>query len=454
MKKCTSCTKDLPEAALHCVFCGAKQPPAPAVPASAMAKTAFGYSANEVLDQLRGPGTPGPQQPAYPPPQQPAYQPPQQQSYQPPQPAYQPPRAHPPSQPPPGFQPLAPAAPANAKTIAVAPAPGPAPQPYQPPPQQQAAYQQTMPAPYQQPQGGPYQGGPIGGGMGINAPNPHTPPPFSPMQGTPPYAQARVGARPVEPWRDSLKIVMFVWGAVMLAAFVAPKRTEPELVFAWKGLGDAPAKAMVMTLLYPAIGLLAIVFAAIPLATIVRGIAATVLALAGIVVPIAVGGTTDWHVLVGLAMFFTLIPGLILRNEYTDSLLARVLVTIGVICVLLPVLIPNGGDIPLVGTFKQLMDAPGKAKFDPIVDIGLVVIVVMSLLAWMPGPATGGAKIFAWVIILWATAVKMLGGAFVHANDVGKLFKAPAALLEWGTLAALMALSGYGLATVFGKQLE
>ena len=34
MKKCASCTKDLPDAALHCVFCGAKQPPAPAVAAS------------------------------------------------------------------------------------------------------------------------------------------------------------------------------------------------------------------------------------------------------------------------------------------------------------------------------------------------------------------------------------------------------------------------------------
>ena len=48
MKKCASCTKDLPDAALHCVFCGAKQPPAPAVQ-QGLAKTAFGYSANEVL---------------------------------------------------------------------------------------------------------------------------------------------------------------------------------------------------------------------------------------------------------------------------------------------------------------------------------------------------------------------------------------------------------------------
>ncbi|HEY0251147.1 MAG TPA: hypothetical protein VGC41_06450, partial [Kofleriaceae bacterium] len=51
MKKCASCTKDLPEAALHCVFCGVKQPPAPAVQPG-LAKTAFGYS-NEQLQQLK-----------------------------------------------------------------------------------------------------------------------------------------------------------------------------------------------------------------------------------------------------------------------------------------------------------------------------------------------------------------------------------------------------------------
>ena len=60
MKKCASCTKDLPEAALHCVFCGAKQPPAPAVQPG-LAKTAFGYS-NEMMEQLRQPpNRPSPQ---------------------------------------------------------------------------------------------------------------------------------------------------------------------------------------------------------------------------------------------------------------------------------------------------------------------------------------------------------------------------------------------------------
>ncbi|HET9624687.1 MAG TPA: hypothetical protein VFP84_25140, partial [Kofleriaceae bacterium] len=66
MKKCASCTKDLPDAALHCVFCGAKQPPAPAVQAG-LARTAFEYGTNApgplgtaptMIDTARAPARP------------------------------------------------------------------------------------------------------------------------------------------------------------------------------------------------------------------------------------------------------------------------------------------------------------------------------------------------------------------------------------------------------------
>ena len=99
MKKCASCTKDLPEAALHCVFCGAKQPPAPAVQPG-LAKTAFGYS-NEMMEQLKQSGgqAPRPQPGSQPPP---SYAPPQQQGYPPPQ-----------------QQSFAPIAPSNAATVFV-----------------------------------------------------------------------------------------------------------------------------------------------------------------------------------------------------------------------------------------------------------------------------------------------------------------------------------------------
>src|SRR5947207_10707473 len=80
LKKCASCTKDLPDAALHCVFCGAKQPPAPAV-AGSVAKTVMGHSSNEVIEALKAQAARNPAPAAAP--------------YTPPAPAPAPPRSAP-----------------------------------------------------------------------------------------------------------------------------------------------------------------------------------------------------------------------------------------------------------------------------------------------------------------------------------------------------------------------
>jgi hypothetical protein len=149
-----------------------------------------------------------------------------------------------------------------------------------------------------------------------------------------------------------------------------------------------------------------------------------------------------------------LVIGLLVRNEYVESLLARILVTIGVVAVLVPDLLPRGGEIPLVATFKGLIDLPGKAKLIPIAEIGRIVLVVMSLLAWTPGPATAAGKIFAWANILWLTAGSTLLG-LIALSDIGAVLShTPIAFTQWGMVAAMLAFIGYGFATVIGKQLE
>src|SRR5213078_2098009 len=89
-------------------------------------------------------------------------------------------------------------------------------------------------------------------------------------------------------------------------------------------------------------------------------------------------------------------------NEYRDSILPRLLVTLGVIGFLLPHLVPQGGAIPLVSTFKALIDLPGSQRVVPILQLAHITIVVISLLAWLPAPATGAAKVWAWFLILWS----------------------------------------------------
>jgi hypothetical protein len=196
------------------------------------------------------------------------------------------------------------------------------------------------------------------------------------------------------------------------------------------------------------------VFGAIPLMSLPRGILAAILGLAGLAVPIALADKLpEWQELLQIGGVLVLVPGLLVRNEYVESMLARILVTVGVVCVLVPYLIPSGGEIPLVNIFKGLLDAPGQAKVQFILEIAKIALVVVSLLAWMPGPATGGAKVFAWAIILFPV-VQFVVALLLSSHFVDQIKDAPGTLVVWVPAVVYSVFTGYGLATVFGKQLE
>jgi hypothetical protein len=184
------------------------------------------------------------------------------------------------------------------------------------------------------------------------------------------------------------------------------------------------------------------------------------------------GATPSWQSLVALASLLTLVPGLLVRQEYRDALLPRILVTVGVLTALVPYLVPTGGgDVPLVNNFKALIDAPGTIKVLAGLTIANLVVIVLCLLAWLPAPSSGAAKVFAWLVILWPLVahVTML---LLHADEIVDLLKASpnialfGPILEhmdkgggflpigWAVTAAYTAITSYGLATVFGKQLE
>jgi len=296
--------------------------------------------------------------------------------------------------------------------------------------------------------------------MGIHSPQQPTPAPLPTVPQ--PYLGAQTGvargSRAIEPWKDSLKLMMFVWGAVALAAFATPMSTDP-MGFNWDLIIDAPGKLKVVPLVWASVGLLSIVFAAIPMMTLPRGALATVLGLAGVFTPLAVaGGIGEPLKFLQLLGTLMLVPGLLLRNEYRDSLTARVLVTIGVVCNLLVYLVPDHGQIPLVMLFKALLNAGSHMEL-VIIPLAYLVLMVLCLLVWMPGPATAGAKIFAWVVILFPVAVFLL--LLISDGHIGDIAsKAPGTLLLWvigfeGSVGVVYAvLVGYGAATVIGKQLE
>jgi hypothetical protein len=159
-------------------------------------------------------------------------------------------------------------------------------------------------------------------------------------------------------------------------------------------------------------------------------------------------------VLVQLVAGIMLVAGLLVRNEYTESLFPRILVSVGVVAMIVLELLPAGGEIPLVHLFKALIDAPGKEKIVPLLELGQVVLVVLAVLVWMPGPASAGAKLFAWLLLLYPVFVHFVELA-LQDNFVDLAKAAPfTSLAAWVPEVTISVFICYGLATVFGKQLE
>jgi len=268
-------------------------------------------------------------------------------------------------------------------------------------------------------------------------------------------------SRPIEPWRDSTRLMMFLWGVALLVAFATPIQTNPKLIFLWTTLLEGTGTTRLPILTIAAVGLLSLIIAAVPMQSTPRGLIAALLGLAGIAVPIALVGVPPWQALSFMIGALVLVPGLLVREEYRHATLPRILVTAGAVGILIPFLVPQGGAIPLVAVFKGLFDHPGVGKVEPILQLALIVIVVMSLLAWLPAPVSGGAKVWAWFLILWSLIVHVT--MLVVGGNIGDAIKASPnhALLPWitggGGIAlgsAYLALVGYGLASVVGKQLE
>jgi hypothetical protein len=283
----------------------------------------------------------------------------------------------------------------------------------------------------------------------------------------PPYLASHTARslQPVEPWRDSLRLMMFLWGVALLAAFATPLRTSPDLVFHWNLVLDGAGTTRLLPLTIAAVGLLSVIIAAIPMQPVARGLIAVLLGLAGMGVPIGLAGAPPWQFLSPMIGMLVLIPGLLVRNEYRDSMIPRLLVTLGAIGVLLPNLLPQHGVIPLVNVFKTLIDVPGAAKVGPALVLGLITVVVMSLLAWLPAPVTGGAKVWAWLLILWVLITQGTQLALLLSRGTSALADAITgtpneAIASWifggalGIGSAYLVLVGYGLASVLGKQLE
>jgi hypothetical protein len=217
-----------------------------------------------------------------------------------------------------------------------------------------------------------------------------------------------------------------------------------------------------------AVGVLSLVLAAVPMSPLPRGLMAGLLGASAILVPellfLTKGdlGLPQIMQLLGVLGVLTIVPGLLMRSEYRAAMLPKILVTVGALLILVPTLIPQNDSLPLVEYFKALFDAPAKFKIKAIIELGPVILALLSLLAWLPAPSSAGAKVFAWLFITWG-AVALYTGLIVEGSIGDALEHSPyLSLVAWvpgfaelGILgAAYVALVGYGFASVLGKQLE
>jgi hypothetical protein len=448
LKKCTSCAKDLPDTAMHCVFCGAKQAPAPAPQANPNAKTVMGYAAADLLKQAGiqpgGPPAAAPQafappaappqqfqpppQQFQPPPQQ--FQPPPQQfqpppqQFQPPPQQFQPPPQAPQGFPPPqapqqfqppgggGFQPQGGFPPpaqggqfggsaSTAATMFMQNAPPIAPQPPQPPPPSyqppppQASYPQ-MP---QQPMHSPYPPPPGGMPGGMPAPQPYNP---QPVGGMPPYLASQTAARankPIEPFNDITKLALLVFGGCLLAYLVVPLTLSPFHIMA-EGIADFPGKMKLIPLLIAAGGVGGVLLGVMPMTPMARGGIAALVGLIPILLFATVVFGFDWHTLV-YPMGGILVPaGLLLRDAYPTDKLPRMFVFAGAACIALPFFVPFRVVDMVLDILKSIIH-PGilltmLAGFIPLLLSALAVILCV-----IPGQFKFGAKQLAWAWFLF-----------------------------------------------------
>jgi hypothetical protein len=267
-------------------------------------------------------------------------------------------------------------------------------------------------------------------------------------------------ALPLDPFASSLRVVMIVFGVLLLGAFATPLALS-DLRFHWDEINSPGADLahILPMLLMAAIGFLSLVVGAIPMGSGARGAIAAVLGMGGALTPgiygLIEGGPVTVGLVASIIAVVLLIPSLLARAHFREATLPRILVTLGVLGVLAPFLIPTQDVIPLAASVNALTSSmTWLDKLPAIFMLATVVLCVLALLAWIPGPSTGGASLWAWLFILRAMWTRMT--TVIVAGGIGAAVEHSPfeTLAAWVPFVAYAAILGYGLATVIGKQLE
>jgi len=210
----------------------------------------------------------------------------------------------------------------------------------------------------------------------------------------PPFLASKALAEdihPTEPGRAEMRLAAILGGIVLTALWAVPVTFAP-LAFAWQSAAPLTGAPRVFAFYAPVAGLLLVGLGAAPVPYRVRALGALVLGMVPIIG--AVGGlgpleaTRGWPGAL-LSVGFILLPGaLVHRANYRASVLARMLVALGLVLVLAWMFVPGGSGF-LPAMIRGFSSTRGIVQ--SVVMIGALLLVVASLLAFMPSATTGGA---------------------------------------------------------------
>jgi len=287
---------------------------------------------------------------------------------------------------------------------------------------------------------------------------------------SPPRAQfVPSGEAPVEPWAGSFRFWMILVGLGLIATTVAPwAGGEGKLVFSWSMLTqDGVAQPFkVWPIVYGAGGFLCLLLGLIPVPVGIRGLAGVLLGAAAMILnfvvgplpfaggPSGVGGAWQGYVILG-GMILTP-AGLLVAAQYPRAMFGRLLAFLGALMLLAPMLIPVGGEIPIVSIFKRFGGGGGLGILDIWVPFSLLFPAVLGLIAIAkPVLATFGA----WLLILTPVITALIAriiDPLVRGNGFSfePFLREPIQLLILIPTFAFPLLLAYGLATLIGKVLE
>jgi hypothetical protein len=241
----------------------------------------------------------------------------------------------------------------------------------------------------------------------------------------------RVPLIEAEPWGGLGRLIMGIGGAVLVALFFCPWHG----VSSWQLLETLSGADFVRQLFYLTGGIVLIASALLPLPFIFR--AAVGAAVAAMPVLLGAAGVVEgWRGVVAALAILGLPATHLLRSRAQSSSLARLLVVAAVAAVALLYVLPVSSVVPIALIVKMMSSGLGAAIFGVFLLIPLV-FAALSLFGVLGRDLTDIAVLLSVLILLWAPVGMALRGIMIE--DATQLYVAVGLL--WASATAALSLA-------------